>query len=117
MTGRGYCGRLGIDDLLRSTSQSGPGGTASEKPPLIVGEMPANSGLLRIGYRSPGSVFGPLSPRKRRKSLGACRNRDRRPVRSQPALSAILLSAIRSVRFWVSERPDRLMNAFGGGGS
>src|SRR6266481_4923307 len=57
LTGQGYCGRLGIDDLLRSTSRSGPGGTASEKPPLIVGEMPANSGLLRIGYRSPGSVF------------------------------------------------------------
>src|SRR6266436_4087608 len=28
LTGQGYCGRLGIDDLLRSTSQSGPGGTA-----------------------------------------------------------------------------------------
>ena len=29
--------------------------------------------------------------------------------RSQPALSAILLSAIRNARFWVSERPDRVM--------
>ena len=29
----------------------------SEKPPLIVGEMPANSGPLRIDYQSPGSVF------------------------------------------------------------
>jgi len=28
--------------------------------------------------------------------------------RSQPALSAILLSAIRNARFWVSERPDRV---------
>jgi len=28
LTGQGYCGRLGIDDLLRSISQSGPGGTA-----------------------------------------------------------------------------------------
>ena len=29
----------------------------SEKPPLTVGEMPANSGPLRIDYQSPGSVF------------------------------------------------------------
>jgi hypothetical protein len=31
-----------------------------EKLPLIVREMPANSGFLRIGYRSPGSQFGHL---------------------------------------------------------
>jgi hypothetical protein len=29
--------------------------------------------------------------------------------KSQPALRAILLSAIRSARFWVSERPDKVM--------
>ena len=29
--------------------------------------------------------------------------------RSQPALSAILLSAIRSARFWVSDRPERII--------
>jgi len=28
LTGQGYCGRLDIDDPLRSTSQSGPDGTA-----------------------------------------------------------------------------------------
>src|ERR1700737_1094093 len=30
----------------------------AKKPPLIVAEMPANGGLLRIGYRSLGSEFG-----------------------------------------------------------
>jgi hypothetical protein len=32
----------------------------SEKLPPMVAEMPANSGLLRIGYRSPGSIFDPF---------------------------------------------------------
>jgi hypothetical protein len=29
----------------------------SENPSLTVAEMPANGGLLRLGYRSLGSVF------------------------------------------------------------
>src|SRR2546430_3574616 len=42
---------------VRSALRRQPGSPAVRETTLIVEEMPANSGLLRIGYRSPGSVL------------------------------------------------------------
>jgi hypothetical protein len=48
-----------FDSTMRRFESSGPSQPVrrSEKSPLIVAEMPANSRLLRLGYRSPDSVF------------------------------------------------------------